>query len=110
MIDLHCHILPGIDDGPQTMEGSLALAAAAAAGATRTIVATPHVSWEWPQNDAARTAPGGRAVNAALREAEIAVDVLAGAEAALSRAADLDRAELEACACAAGRGFWSSAR
>lgn len=37
----HCHILPGIEDRPETMEGSLRLAAAApaAAGGTRTIVA-----------------------------------------------------------------------
>jgi protein-tyrosine phosphatase len=39
VIDLHCHILAGIDDGPETMEGSLALARAAAAAGTRTIVA-----------------------------------------------------------------------
>ncbi|MEJ7785094.1 MAG: CpsB/CapC family capsule biosynthesis tyrosine phosphatase [Solirubrobacteraceae bacterium] len=95
MIDLHCHILPGIDDGPETIEGSVALAAAAAEGGTRTIVATPHVSWEW-QNAAASIAVGVRAVNDALREAAIPVDVLAGAEVALSRAADLHPAELTA--------------
>ena len=96
MIDLHCHILPGIDDGPLTMEGSLALASAASAGATHTIVATPHVSWAWPQNDAATIATGVRALNDALRQAGIAVDVIAGAEVALSRAADLTFPELEA--------------
>ena len=37
MIDLHCHVLPGIDDGPETIEGSLELARAAAAAGTRTI-------------------------------------------------------------------------
>src|SRR5664279_4573237 len=29
VIDLHCHVLPGIDDGPETIEGSLSLAARA---------------------------------------------------------------------------------
>ena len=48
VIDLHCHVLPGIDDGPATIEDSIALARAAAAGGTRTIVATPHVSWRYP--------------------------------------------------------------
>ena len=33
---------------PQTVEDSLALARAAAAAGTRTIVATSHVSWEYP--------------------------------------------------------------
>jgi protein-tyrosine phosphatase len=41
--DLHCHLLPGVDDGPDTIEESLAYAAAAVAAGTRTIVATPHV-------------------------------------------------------------------
>ncbi len=50
MIDLHCHVLPGIDDGPATIEGSLALARAAAQAGTRTLIATPHVSWRY-RND-----------------------------------------------------------
>lgn len=96
MIDLHCHILPGIDDGPKTMQDSVALASAASAGGTRTIVATPHVSWEWPDNDSETIAAGVRGANGALRDAGIAVDVLAGAEVALSRAADLELSELRA--------------
>ncbi len=51
MIDLHCHVLPGIDDGPKTIEGSLELARMAGAAGIRTIVATPHVSLRYP-NDA----------------------------------------------------------
>jgi protein-tyrosine phosphatase len=96
VIDLHCHILPGIDDGPRTMEDSIALASAAFAGGTRTIVATPHVSGQWPDNDAEGIGAGVRAVNGALRDAGIAIDVLAGAEVALSRAVDLEPAELRA--------------
>lgn len=96
MIDLHCHILPGLDDGPATMDDSLALAAAAASGGTSTVVATPHISWDWPDNDAATIAAGVRALNEALYHAEIPLDVLAGGEIALSRAADLEFAELEA--------------
>jgi protein-tyrosine phosphatase len=96
VIDLHCHILPGIDDGPRMMEDSVALASAAFAGGTRTIVATPHVSWQWPDNDAEGIGAAARAVNGALRDAGIAIDVLAGAEVALSRAVDLELAELRA--------------
>lgn len=44
MIDIHCHILPGIDDGAQTIEDSLAMAAQAAKEGIHTIVATPHLN------------------------------------------------------------------
>ena len=56
LIDLHSHVLSGIDDGPATIEGSVALARAAAAAGTRKLVATPHVSWHYP-NDAETIAP-----------------------------------------------------
>lgn len=41
--EIHFHLLPGIDDGPATVEESLDLAERAAADGTATIVATPHV-------------------------------------------------------------------
>ena len=43
MIDLHCHYLPGIDDGAQTLEESLELARAAVDAGITTAVMTPHV-------------------------------------------------------------------
>jgi protein-tyrosine phosphatase len=43
MIDLHCHLLPGIDDGPETMEEALALAAHAVHSGIRHAVVTPHI-------------------------------------------------------------------
>ncbi|MEO8429909.1 MAG: CpsB/CapC family capsule biosynthesis tyrosine phosphatase [Acidobacteriota bacterium] len=43
MIDLHFHCLPGIDDGPDDWDESVALCRAAAAQGTTTIIATPHV-------------------------------------------------------------------
>ncbi|MBW1797522.1 MAG: tyrosine protein phosphatase [Deltaproteobacteria bacterium] len=42
MIDLHCHILPGIDDGPVSQDESLAMARRAEEDGIHTIVATPH--------------------------------------------------------------------
>jgi protein-tyrosine phosphatase len=42
-VDLHCHLLPGVDDGPSTLDESIAYARAAVAAGTQTIVATPHV-------------------------------------------------------------------
>lgn len=48
MIDLHAHVLPGIDDGPPDMEQSLALLRVAALAGTRVIAATPHLRRDFP--------------------------------------------------------------
>lgn len=42
MIDLHCHILPGIDDGPQTLDKSIEMAKAAVAEGIEYVLVTPH--------------------------------------------------------------------
>lgn len=47
-VDTHLHLLPGLDDGPATMEGSLATAEAALADGTVAVVATPHSNYQWP--------------------------------------------------------------
>jgi protein-tyrosine phosphatase len=88
VIDLHSHVLAGIDDGPDSIEGSLALARAAAAAGTGTLLATPHVSWRYP-NDAATIARLVGELNERLRAEEIALEVRAGAEIAMTRLADI---------------------
>lgn len=47
MVDLHCHLLPGLDDGAKTLEDSLAMAEMAIANGTTHLVATPHASSEY---------------------------------------------------------------
>src|SRR5271154_5014996 len=84
VIDLHCHVLPGIDDGPQTIDDSVALAAAAATAGMRTLVATPHVSSRY-QNDPDTIAQLVAELNTRLAAEGIAVDVTAGAEIAMTR-------------------------
>jgi len=42
MIDLHCHLLPGIDDGPGSLAEAVAICRAAAADGCEALVATPH--------------------------------------------------------------------
>jgi protein-tyrosine phosphatase len=93
VIDLHCHILPGIDDGPPTIEDTLALVGAAAATGATTMIATPHVSPRY-RNDSGVIASGVDLVRARLLAAGIAVDVRPGAEIAIPRLADLSNAEL----------------
>lgn len=45
MIDLHCHVLPGVDDGPETWGEALALGARLADEGVTLAVATPHFFW-----------------------------------------------------------------
>lgn len=93
MIDLHCHILPGIDDGPATIDDSIALARAAAAAGTRTLVATSHVSFEYPTG-ADTIARLVDELNLRLREAKIDLEVLSGAELAMTLVPEIAPAEL----------------
>src|SRR5258708_13115960 len=44
MVDLHCHILPGLDDGPVSMDESMAMAESAIADGITHVVATPHAN------------------------------------------------------------------
>lgn len=84
MIDLHCHILPGIDDGPADIEESLQIARLAVQDGIHTCVATPHFyvglytpSKETIQHQVSR-------LNEHLRTYDIALQVLPGMEVALT--------------------------
>jgi protein-tyrosine phosphatase len=93
VIDLHCHVLPGIDDGPATIESSIALARAATAAGTRTLVATPHVSWTHA-NDAATIARLAEELSARLAAEGVALEIRPGAEIAVTRVLDIEPGEL----------------
>jgi protein-tyrosine phosphatase len=93
VIDLHCHLLAGIDDGPTTGEDAVVLGQAlVAAGVTR-VVATPHVSPAHP-NDAAGIHAAWLDVVAALGRAHVALEVVTGAELDLLHAQGLDEEEI----------------
>lgn len=47
MIDIHCHILPGVDDGADTIATALKMAQQAVADGITTIIATPHYNLHW---------------------------------------------------------------
>lgn len=48
MIDIHCHILPGLDDGAESLEMSAAMAEMAIADGVTHIIATPHANSDYP--------------------------------------------------------------
>lgn len=84
MIDLHTHILPGIDDGVRTLAESVELARAAAADGVTILAATPHVRDDFPTSADDMERLVAR-VRGALRTAAVAVDVRPGGEVALDR-------------------------
>lgn len=95
MIDLHTHILPGIDDGPETIEGSLALARAALAAGTRTLVATPHIN-RAHDVDPPRVREAAERLRDRLAQEGIELDLLTGGEISTGRLPRLSDDELGA--------------
>ncbi|MHB8470414.1 MAG: tyrosine-protein phosphatase [Gaiellaceae bacterium] len=93
MIDLHSHVLPGVDDGAETMAGSLDILRAAAEDGIAQIAATPHVREDWPTTPATMERLVAE-VNAAARAAGIPVEVLPGGELDLEPVRTLDDATL----------------
>jgi protein-tyrosine phosphatase len=95
MIDLHVHILPGLDDGPPTMDAAVAMARAAVAAGTRAVATTSHVNAGYglgPEDLA--TARAALAEQLAAEDVEL--ELLAGGEVAPERLPDLDDATLRA--------------
>jgi protein-tyrosine phosphatase len=80
MIDLHSHILPGIDDGAPDLATSLKMASQAVDGGTNIMACTPHIYPGMYMNDAAGIAAGIAALQAALDQAGIALKLVQGAD------------------------------
>jgi protein-tyrosine phosphatase len=82
VIDLHSHILPGVDDGPATIEESLEIARRAASEGVRAIAATPHVRDDYP-TDAGTMERLVTELRLAVQSEGIPVDVRPGGEIAI---------------------------
>jgi protein-tyrosine phosphatase len=94
VIDLHCHLLPGIDDGPATLDGSVELAAALAADGVRTVAATPHVRADHPHVVPAELRERREALRRAIAAAGIELEVVGGGELDLARGLEASDHEL----------------
>lgn len=84
MIDLHCHFLPGIDDGPATLAEALDLARAAVADGITHSVLTSHVHPGRYANQRRNLEVAVEAFRVQLLEAKIPLELRMGAEARLS--------------------------
>jgi protein-tyrosine phosphatase len=103
VIDLHCHILPGVDDGSLDLPDSLAMGRQAVNDGIERICATPHIRHD---HDVRIEEVAGRVeeLNVALRDEGVPVTVLQGGEVAETAVEGLSEEELERVSL--GGGSW----
>jgi protein-tyrosine phosphatase len=89
VIDLHSHLLPGLDDGSADLYESVEMAFAMAADGVKVVCCTPHVRADYPTSVEAME-DALALVTEAVAEAEIAIDIRGGGEIALDRLPQLD--------------------
>ncbi len=80
MIDLHSHILPGIDDGVKTEDDAVAFARVAVEDGIRTIIATPHCKEGSYENYRPRILEDVERLRSRLQREQIDLEILPGAE------------------------------
>src|SRR5579859_5058476 len=81
MIDTHLHILPGVDDGPETTAESLSLARVLVQEGIHCAIATPHFNDEYPRRSAAEIRERVHDMQQAFDRHGIALRLFAGHEA-----------------------------
>jgi len=80
MIDVHCHILPGIDDGASDLTESLALLQLAVADGIQRMVATPHINPGYFDNNQTTIQQALGQLRQALFQQQIPIEIAAAAE------------------------------
>lgn len=80
MIDIHCHILPEVDDGPGTIEESLEMAREAVREGIKTIIATPHHKNNKYENSKGKIITNVNTLNSILSKENIPLEILPGQE------------------------------
>lgn len=106
MIDLHCHVLPGIDDGPRDMGEALELCRAAADDGVEVIAATPHLRHDHPRVRPDELAGRCEELNSALRAEGLPLYVVPGGEVDLLWAQTASDEELRMVSlCQGGRSL-----
>jgi protein-tyrosine phosphatase len=104
VVDLHCHILPGLDDGARDLEDSLEMARQAEQDGIAVVCATPHIRADHNvriEEIAARVA----ALQQELRDHRVGVQILPGGELAQAEADSLTDAQLGSVTLG-GAGGW----
>jgi len=94
-VDIHAHVLPGIDDGPSDLEGALAMLRAAAESGTTTIASTPHLRSDYPDVHVNELAQRCQALREEIARAGIEISLVSGAEVSLVWALEAGEDELK---------------
>lgn len=102
MIDLHCHILPGVDDGALDLADSLAMARQAVNDGIERVCATPHIRHDHDVR-IEQIVERVEDLNRALGDEGLPVEVLQGGEVAETAVEALSEEELERVALGGGR-------
>ena len=93
-VELHFHLLPGVDDGPPDVATAVELARAAVRDGPRLVTCTPHAAFL----DVAEVPERLRELRVALAQADVDLEVRTGAELAWYDVPELDAAQLETIA------------
>ena len=104
LVDLHCHVLPGLDDGALDLQDALAMATQAAQDGIGVVCATPHIRHDHDVR-IAELPQRVDDLNRALRDEDIAVRIATGGEVAETIVDHLGDHELRACTLGGG-GRW----
>lgn len=80
-VDVHCHCLPGLDDGPQTLAEAISLCRRIVEDGTTTVIATPHQLGRYHgSNSAAKIRQAVKTLTVELAREDIPLEVLPGAD------------------------------
>src|SRR5713226_9843715 len=80
LVDIHCHLLAGLDDGPRTEEEAVSMCRLAYAEGVRMVAATAHQNEDWPSVTPDRIRKAAQGLCDKLRELGLALTVFPSAE------------------------------
>jgi len=85
MVDIHCHMLPGLDDGADCLEESFRMAQMAVRDGISTVVVTPHQLGAYTRNSGELIREATRSFQSRLKQAGIPLQVLPGADVRIEK-------------------------
>ena len=94
-VDIHAHVLPGIDDGPREFEDAMRMLRAAAEANIDTIAATPHLRSDFPDVVVGELHARCHEVRAAIEREQLPIRLVTGAEVSVEWALGASREDLE---------------
>ncbi|MDA7980513.1 MAG: hypothetical protein MPJ50_17280 [Pirellulales bacterium] len=79
-VDVHCHLLAGLDDGPQTLDQAISMCELAGQDGVRLIAATAHINEDWPNVTPEKIRQSTARLTDALRDRDLPLDIVPSSE------------------------------